>query len=461
MKWKNTIILIIILILLSSISYIGYTYLDNNDKTEDKFLFSLNLEDRQYLKKGNISKELIKAFENNSIIISNESKVEDINNKKWEIRDGDKIYIIKDSGTDIDIYSQEISENMFDLPEEFNNQFVQFGIVLLGWAFATLIIIIILDRFFKKLAEKTHTDIDQKIIGILRTPIIIIIIVRGIISALTRLDLPGEYTTVFKFVYNICVILGCTWIAFRLFHNVVIYYGKILAKRTDTQLDDILMPVIEKMFMIIIPIIGLILLLQSLGINITVFIAGMGIFGIVLAFAAQETLSNFFSGLHILVDRPFLEGDLIQLDEGDVCEVKQIGMRSCKLYSIYENIMIIMPNTKLASGRIVNLTAPDIKIKIKIRIGVAYGTDIDKVQEILLDIAKKHPHVLKDTEDHHPFVLFTDFGDNSLNFMLGVWIDSVYSRGRIKSDIHSEIYKKFNAEGIEIPFPQRVVWMQK
>ena len=359
------------------------------------------------------------------------------------------------------IISQNIFGSLFDLPKELDNQYVQFFIVILLWALATLIIIVIMDRYLRKLAEKTKTDIDQKIIGIVRTPLIFIIILYGFISAFSRLEELEGIIDDLKRIYSICAILVCTWVAFRLFNRVVIFYGKILAKRTDTQLDDILMPVLEKVFGIVIPIIGLILILQSMGVNITVFIAGMGVIGLILAFAAQDTLSNFFSGIHILIDRPFIEGDLIQLTEGDVCEIKEIGMRSCKLYSIYENIMIIMPNAKLAGDRIVNLTAPDIKMKIKILIGVAYGTDINKVQDMLLDIAKKHPQVLKDSEDHQPFVLFTDFGESSLNFMLGVWIDSIYSRGRIKSDIHSEIYRRFNEEGIEIPFPQRVVWMHK
>lgn len=358
------------------------------------------------------------------------------------------------------IIAQDIFGNILDLPKELENEYVQFGIVLLIYAVVTLIVVIIMDRFFRKLAEKTKTDIDTKIIGILRTPLIIILIVYGLISAFSRLDHP-EITSTLKEIYSICVILASTWIALRLFRDVIIYYGKIFAERTETQLDDILMPVLEKVFIIIIPIVGLILILQSLGVNITVFIAGMGVIGIVLAFAAQDTLSNFFSGIHILVDRPFVEGNLIMLEEGDICEVKEIGMRSCKLYSIYENIMIIMPNAKIAGGRIVNLTAPDVKMKIKIPIGVAYGTDIDKVDEILLNIAKKHPNILKDSKEHEPFVLFTEFGDSSLNFELIVWIDNVYSKLNIESDINKEINRRFIEEAIEIPFPQRVIWMQK
>lgn len=358
------------------------------------------------------------------------------------------------------ITALDIFGNIVDLPKEFQNQYVQFSIVLLISALITFFVVIIMDRFLKKLAEKTKTDIDTKIIVIVRTPLIIILIVYGLILAFSRLEYP-EITNILKEVYRICLILVCAWVAFKLFKNVVLYYGKIFAKRTETKLDDILFPVLEKIMVVIIPVVTLILILQSLGINITVFIAGMGVLGLIIAFAAQETLSNYFSGIHILVDRPFVEGDLIMLEEGDICEVKEIGIRSTKLYSIYENIMIIMPNAKIASGKIVNLTAPDIKLKIKIPIGVAYGSDIKKVEEILLDIAKKHQNVLKDSEEKKPFVLFTDFGENSLNFILIVWIDSVYNKGSIRSEINKEIYRRFNEEGIEIPFPQRVVWIKK
>jgi potassium efflux system protein len=122
--------------------------------------------------------------------------------------------------------------------------------------------------------------------------------------------------------------------------------------------------------------------------------------------------------------------------------------------------MIIMPNNKLANDKIVNYTEPDTKFRIAVQVGVAYGTDPDKIIKILLDIANKHPKVLHETERYKPSARFLRFGDSSLNFELVIWIDHVEDRFDLTTEINKEIDKRFKDEKIEIPFPQRVVWMK-
>jgi small-conductance mechanosensitive channel len=123
--------------------------------------------------------------------------------------------------------------------------------------------------------------------------------------------------------------------------------------------------------------------------------------------------------------------------------------------------MIVLPNNKLANDKIVNYTEPDTKFRITLPIGVAYGTDPEKVIGILLKIANEHSNVLKKPEKYRPSVRFREFGDSSLNFELWVWIDDVNKRFDVATDINKEIDKRFKEEKVEIPFPQRTVWMHE
>lgn len=122
--------------------------------------------------------------------------------------------------------------------------------------------------------------------------------------------------------------------------------------------------------------------------------------------------------------------------------------------------MIIMPNNKLANDKIVNYTEPDTKFRIAVQVGVAYGTDPEKIIKILLDIANNHPKVLHETEKHKSSARFSRFGDSSLNFELVIWIENVEDRFDLTTEINKEIDRRFKEEKIEIPFPQRVVWMK-
>jgi small-conductance mechanosensitive channel len=135
-------------------------------------------------------------------------------------------------------------------------------------------------------------------------------------------------------------------------------------------------------------------------------------------------------------------------------------MRNTKLYDVKENLLVLVPNNLLASNKIINMSEPNPQLKIYIHIGVAYGTDPNKVKKILLDIANNHPHVLKEPVDFEPIVRFWEFGESSLNFILIVWLDDLNERFAVRNDINFEIDRKFKEEKVEIPFPQRVVHMR-
>jgi small-conductance mechanosensitive channel len=268
--------------------------------------------------------------------------------------------------------------------------------------------------------------------------------------------LDRDLITQIDFGYKMVVILLIVWVVYRIYHNIVIYYAKEYSKRTNTEIDDVLVPLMEKIGVVVIPLLGLIAIFNLFGYDVTALLAGVGFLGIVVGFAAQSTLANFFAGIQLLADRPFKVGDLLLLDNGDICEVKHIGMRATELYNPDTNELVIIPNNDIANKKIINMMEPDRKLKIMVQINAAYGSPVEKVMLILKNTALSHPNVLKGKEVE-PVVRFTDFGESSLTFKTFIWIDDLDNRYKVPSDFRIEIERRFKEEGIEIPLPQQVV----
>jgi small-conductance mechanosensitive channel len=260
-------------------------------------------------------------------------------------------------------------------------------------------------------------------------------------------------------MYKLFFIVMVGWMAFKVFKDVLLIWGKKYAEKSETTLDDVMLPLFEKLGMIVVFGVAMIAVLNLMGIDVTMLLAGMGILGLVIAFAAQDTLGNFISGMFLLTDRPFKVGDLVLMENGDYCRVEHIGMRSTKLYNTFDHDVIILPNSKIANEKVINLTEPDNLMKVKVSVGVAYGTDIDKAKNIMLEVANAHPDILQD-EGRAPFARMVEFGDSSLDLKLYTWVNHLDSQWRVGSELREAILHRFEEVGIEIPFPQRVVHME-
>lgn len=198
-------------------------------------------------------------------------------------------------------------------------------------------------------------------------------------------------------------------------------------------------------------LVGLLVILQSAGIDLTTFNVLAGAIGIGVGFGLQNVVSNFFAGLVIMFERPIKIGDRIVVDqvEGDVIE---IGARATTVLT-NDNIAILVPNSKFITENVVNWQYNDNNVRFRIPVSVAYGSDAGKVEKLLLEVAKENGDVL---EDPPPAVRLLEFGDNGLIFELRAWSASLMHRkGRLTSALNRAIYEKFNEAGIAFPFPQR------
>ncbi len=301
-------------------------------------------------------------------------------------------------------------------------------------------------------AKYVSTEMAQK----LRLPLFLFALSLGFSSSLHVL--PRNFFT--EEVARIALAIGVgvfgLYVLYKLMDAGLYYYEKEIAPRTETKMDDVIIPVVRKVGVVVLWVVGGVLTLRQLGWDPTVIFAGASIAGIVIGFAAQDTLGNLFSGVFIMLDQPFVEGDDIMLETGETARVETIGLRTTRLYNYMTHESIIVPNNGLASKRIVNHTGPDSKYRLSVDVGADYGSDPETVRRVLLQVAEAHPKVLKEAP-WEPRVRFKSFGDSSLDFTLRVTIPEFKDRNEIASDLRFGIKKAFEQNGIDIPFPHRTL----
>lgn len=199
-------------------------------------------------------------------------------------------------------------------------------------------------------------------------------------------------------------------------------------------------------------------LLMVWDINPAAWLASAGVVGIAVGFAAKDTLANLFAGFFIIADRPYKLGDYVVLDTGDRGEVTRVGIRSTRILT-RDDVEITVPNSEMANTKIFNESGGRWeRFRIRIKVGVAYGSDVDQVVAVLERVANEQTKVCGDPA---PRVQMRGFGDSSLDFELLCWVEHPVERGLVSHELYMEIYKALADAKIEIPFPQRDVWMRQ
>lgn len=257
--------------------------------------------------------------------------------------------------------------------------------------------------------------------------------------------------------------LGQTWISlatlveFVLVIIVAVLFARIVRHllRTrvlvHTRLDAGQQYAAARMAGYVVTVLGLVIGLETLGVNLSSLAVVAGALGVGIGFGLQNIVSNFVSGLIILAERPIQIGDRVDLG-GTVGRVERIGARATHVLT-NDNIIVIVPNSEFVTGRVINWTHIDPRVRFRVSVGVAYRSDPRVVEKLLLEIAAGNPHVLQNPQ---PTVVFKEFGESALVFELRIWSsDMAHRPGALESQINHAIWEKFKAHGIEIPFPQR------
>lgn len=342
-----------------------------------------------------------------------------------------------------------------------------------AWKYAASFLILILALLLKKIlghffihiltpfARKTASTYDDLLLKAIRKPAEFTIIIAGFFMVVQILDLPADPLNLKRFAYSTLKILITFDIAWMLFNTISVLetYLSQIVKKTESTLDDHLIPFIRKSLRAFIIFIAFILTVQNLGYSISGLLASLGIGGLAVALAARETLSNIFGSFMIILDRPFHIGDWIKAGEMEGV-VEEIGFRSTKIRT-FAKTQISVPNNIIANMPLDNFSRMP-KRRIKLNVGVTYETTPKKIQEAVHDIRQmleKHPGISQE----FMLVNFTDFGPSSLDILVYCftttteWAEYL----QVRQEVSLNIMIILEELGLEIAFPSRSVYLRR
>ncbi len=350
------------------------------------------------------------------------------------------------------------------IPEPVHNGWEQ--LQTMPWLAAVVIVVlalivakiteIILCRLIPRLTAKTSTDLDDQIVEQIQRPIFSTVFYAGLALATQSLGLPESFERfTIRILFSIVVLL---WLPALLRVGRLLLDGLGRLRDRFTLVEDRTIPLFDITAKLVIVGGATYALLLIWDIDATAWLASAGVVGIAVGFAAKDTLANLFSGFFIIADAPYKIGDFVVLDSGERGRVTQVGLRSTRLLT-RDDLEITLPNALIANAKIINESGgPWEKERIRVKIGVAYGSDVDQVCEVLKQLAIEHDHVCAEPA---PRVRFRNFGDSSLDFELLCWIDEPVLRGRLLHELNMDVYKALNKHQIEIPYPKRDVYVHQ
>ena len=321
------------------------------------------------------------------------------------------------------------------------------------YAFA-LIVRLVIFRSLARLSVMTSTLADDHILQHMRKPVFVTVIYFGLSLAVTTAQLPFGTQLIVKLLLSLIVV---SWMlgALRISSIVLDTLG---TENKYNLIEPRTVPLIDLSMKLITILVSGYILLLIWGINPVGWLASAGIVGIAVGFAAKDSLANLFSGFFIVADAPYKLGDYINLDTGERGKVSAIGLRSTRLLT-RADVEITIPNGVIANAKIINESGgPNLKMRVSIAVGVAYGTDLDRLCEVLIDLAAAHQEVCIDPE---PRMRLRGFGASSVDFDLLVWIENPEYKGRISHELYMRIYKTLGKEGIEIPFSKQDLYIKE
>ena len=314
----------------------------------------------------------------------------------------------------------------------------------------------LLSIFEKKVKHSTFIQNNPRSFLIFRKALFIGLLLAAGIYLIRLFDI----TFLEKFYLAFCII----WFAApaRDFLLIALKYLDKHLDKEHTKIDDIVFDLLIRFSGFAVYVTAIILALDTVGVNVMPFIAGAGIAGVAIGFAAKDTLSNIIAGILLIIDRPFEVGDRIEVWNapagsatwGDVID---IGLRATKIRTT-DNIVIIIPNNEIMLRDIINYTIINSKIRVRINIGIAYDANMRRAKEVILDVARSTEWV---SETPPPKVVVRKFGESAVDLQLRVWIEEARRRMDTISYITDKVKDAFDEAGIEIPFPKRDIYIKR
>jgi MscS family membrane protein len=318
------------------------------------------------------------------------------------------------------------------------------GSVLLSW-----LVGFVLNLLSKRYFSKTQTHLDDVLVGAVKTPVRIAIVVAGIELTLKQVDiisdskLQGNIDSFFFAVYLLIVYVALL----RLISSIAGWYAEDIASKTETELDDKFLSFFRALANVLMTVIVIIILLGRFGIELSALVTTLGIGTLAVALAAQETLSDIISGFMIMIDQPFSVGDRVEiLDINTWGDVTEIGLRSTRVLT-RDNRLVAIPNSVIGKGLVVNYSDPSTVYRVQTHIGVAYGTDLEEARHAMKEAIRAQDWVMQDRPIE---ALMLEFGGSAMIFRVRCWIEHYVEKRRSIDRMNTALYHAVNEAGIEI-----------
>jgi small-conductance mechanosensitive channel len=308
-----------------------------------------------------------------------------------------------------------------------------------------------------KFTSFTATDLDDRILQRVTPPTTLLVIFAGLYLAVKSLPLAEKAHNIVSGIAFVLTMAILTNIFYRAIDEVLLWYASRLADSDRGGLDKQLLPLVEKLATIFLVGTALIIILKHFNYDILSLVTALGIGSLAIGMAAKDTLANMISGFTLMIDRPFRIGDRIQLTSGQFGDVIDIGLRSTRIKTV-DNTLLIIPNSDLCNTTVINQAFPDHRTKGRINIGVAYGSDIEQVKRVMTAVALEIGEVLRDPA---PESFFTAFGDSALQMALIFWVEDYTKLFAVTDRINLLLLKRLTENSIAIPYPTRTVHIHK
>ncbi len=308
----------------------------------------------------------------------------------------------------------------------------------------------LIQSLLRRVVERTATDLDDRFLTAMKDQIRWFITIFAVEFALLRLQfLDVVVKTKIRDISFLLYLATSFFVTWKLVGFALNHLQDRLSQRIDPNQVNTLMQLVGWVVKFFVVFIYITILLEFFGISITAVTAVLGLGGLALSLAAQDTIADFISGIIILIDQPFRVGDRIQVEEVDTWgDVVEIGMRSTKILT-RDNRLVIIPNSTIGSSAVVNYTFPDSRYRVQIELGIGYGQDIDEIRRVIVEAVEKIDNVL---EDKPVDALFLEFGETTMTFRVRWWIDSYVDTRRMFDKVNQVLYTALEGAGIEMPF---------
>ncbi len=335
--------------------------------------------------------------------------------------------------------------------------------ILAAFLVAALLVRLTGASIMRRYLNHNGSEHEEGLVCTLRSLLTWVLVLAGVyysLASLPEIDHSPHLSMLLSRALDVIAIIVVTWAVIRAINLFMMWRTNIAVARGAASRDIThQINTLRKVLDIIVFVIALLYILSTSGVNLSPLLASGAVGGLAVALAAQDTLSNLFAGFYLGLDRPIREGDFIQLESGQQGTVMEIGWRNTRIRLLPNNVVVI-PNAKLSQSVFTNYTLPVADMSLYVNCGVAYDSDLELVERVTLEVASSLQAEIPGADPTWtPSVTWKEFANSSINFTVGLRVKEFNAQYKLQSEFIKAIYKRFNQEGINIPFPTQTVYL--